>query len=179
MSSLFREKIPVVEHKELLAQATEAGRLNLVAFANLAKVERAEAQTDEQLVTAITAALGATATLADENVELEANIVTAEKANGTLTAAVAAAKAETTTAQATIDGVTALFGESAKADGFNLVKAVGDIVPEPPTGGLPAGQAASKVPAAYNTPLDDLNAKFQAREITASEFYKQSMELEQ
>jgi len=175
--SLFREKIPVTEHKELLAKATEAGRTNLVAFATAAKVEAVEEKTDAELVEAITAALSVTATLADENNSLEASIKQAEAANATLTSAAADAKAKATAAENKVEAVAALFGEAAKADDFDVVKAVGDIAPESFTASIENEDPTAHIPADIKSPLDELNAKFQNKEISASEFHKQAMAL--
>jgi hypothetical protein len=175
--SLFREKIPVAEHELALTKANEASRANLVAFATAAKVEGVEEKSDAELVTAISSAIGIVATLGAENDQLEAQIKKAEEANTALNTNAQDATAALKAANTTIDGVTALFGEKAKAEGFDLVTSVGSIVPEGFTNTIEDGKPIIKGNKEARMPADDLADQLRAGKISQSEFYKQSIAL--
>jgi len=174
---MFRNKIPVAEHELALTEANETNRANLVAFAKAAKIEGVEEKSDEELVTALTETIGTVATLTEENAEMNGQLVKAEKEFATQKEMLATQTNALAAANTKLDGVKALFGEKAKAEDFDVVEAVGSIVPEGFTASVVTEDLTAGIPADIKSPLDELNAEFQAGKITASQFHKKAMEL--
>lgn len=164
------KRISEAEHKAAMAALEETHSAYLQKLAGAVNL-KTENMSQEQIAEAIFSAVS------DQENELNQINAQLDKANQEAESnksALDAALERVNNQAETIEGITKLFGEKAQADGFNLVEAVGDIVPEPQTGTDPIQPAQVAADKEIITEFDQLAADYKAGNITLREFVEKT-----
>lgn len=162
-------RISQAEHDRLMGEAAAQHTARYAALAAL--VPDADATDTDAVVAAITARLTASNDMEAEITALSADVDQAQQLATTLRTRAEAAEAQ-------VNGITALFGAKAQAPGFNLVQAVGDVVPESFTRAIDEEEPKGpKVDAKVRTEFDVLADDLAAGKISHAEFRRKCSEV--
>lgn len=158
------KRISIEEHEAKMA----ALKSKLSTLAQIAG-SAAEEDNVDAMVQAITAGLNSRVELNQKIEDLEAKLTESSQEFAGMKELAEEHEKNLNAANEKLQGITALFGEKAKAEGFDVVKAVGDIAPESFTGSDPVQQQRQEKPEHW-TELDELGAMFDRGDISATEF---------